>query len=273
MPEATLDLDTFLPTYSAFLIPPDGDGSPHRFVGVPRGYENYYFLGLGVAVLLPISLGLVLAQEPAPQPSAPPGHDPITRKPRSEGDHNPNSGLRLLPGVAAAILMFGYALATPIRFAGHPILTVPLYGHLPQFTAWFRGSGRFAWPLYYLVMAIVLATVARRARPTTAVALLLLALVVQIVDQRPLHAWVRTQYTYPWPRLDSPAWNDIGRSFRSIRLAPPIITHHIACDYYDQHDDYNAKFAVLASTQAMTLNSATLSRVDDICGSVQADAR
>ncbi len=166
--------------------------------------------------------------------------------------------------MAAALLMFVYALATPITFAGHPILAVPLYRHLHQFTAWFRGSGRFAWPLYYLVMALVLATVARRARPIAAAALLLAALGFQLVDQRPLHRWVKIQYTYPWPRLDSPGWKDIGRSFRSIRLAPPIIAHHIACDYYDQHDDYNAKFAVVASTEGMTLNSATLSRVDDI---------
>ena len=232
-------------------------------VGVPRGYENYYFLGLGVVVLLPIGVGLALAQGSALHPSATPGQGPVmTRTDGGEAGDNPNSGRRLWPGVAAALLMFAYAMATPITFAGHPILTVPLYRHLPQFTAWFRGSGRFAWPLYYLVMALVLATVARRARPIAAPALLLLALVVQLVDQRPLHAWVKRQYTYPWPRLDSPAWNGIGRSFRSIRLAPPIITHHVACDYYDQHDDYNTKFAVLASTQAMTFNSATLSRVD-----------
>jgi hypothetical protein len=229
-----------------------------------EGYENYYFLGLGIALLVPISLGLLLPQGPAPRPSAPPGDDPVTaRTAPSETAPNLNLGLRLLPGLAAALLMFVYALATPIKFAGHPILTVSLYKHLPQFVAWFRGSGRFAWPLYYLVMALVVATVARRVRPNAAASLLLFALVVQLVDQRPLRAWVKSQYTYPWPRLESPAWNDIGRSFRSIRLAPPIIAHHIACDYYDQHDDYNTKFAVLAATAGMTFNSATPSRIDD----------
>jgi len=109
----------------------------------------------------------------------------------------------------------------------------------------------------------VLATVARRMDVRPAAALLLAALAVHLVDQRPLRATVRRDYSWPWPRLSAPVWHGVGRSFRSLRLVPPILAHRIACQPYDQHEDFEIRFGVLAASERMTFNSGNPARVDD----------
>jgi len=220
--------------------------------GVEQGYENFYYLGLGLIALIPIALVLAVWM----RRGRPGGHTPGAID-RASGAWPP-----LWPGVFVAALMFAYALATPVRMAGHVLFTVPMYAHFPHFTMWFRGSGRFAWPLYYLVMAFTLAAIARFARPWLAFVLLAAALWLQVADLRPLRFVVRRDYSWPWPRLESPAWQGIGRSFRSVRLVPPIIAHRIACRRYDQPYDFEIPFGVLAAEQHMSFNSANPARVD-----------
>ena len=40
----------------------------------------------------------------------------------------------LWPGVLAAAVMFAYALSTPVRFAGHPVLDITAYSYMVEFT-------------------------------------------------------------------------------------------------------------------------------------------
>jgi GrpB-like predicted nucleotidyltransferase (UPF0157 family) len=225
---------------------------------IQRGYENFFYLGLGLIVLIPIAIAVATAaairsrrvataDERAPARQRPPVLWPV-----------------LWPAVLAAVVMFTYALATPVRFGGHALLTVPLYAHLPMFTSWFRGSGRFAWPMYYLVMALTLAAIARFSRPAIAYLLLAAAFALQMADMRPLRATVQRDYTWEWPRLESPAWDRIGHSFRSLRLVPPIIANRTACRRYDRPYDYEIRFGVLAATQRMSFNSANPARIDDL---------
>jgi Family of unknown function (DUF6311) len=214
---------------------------------VVRGYENFYYLGLGMIALIPIGIALA-----------------VWGRSRRVADHRPVRWPPLWPGVLVASLLFVYALASPVRMAGHSLFTVPLYAHLPLFTRWFRGSGRFAWPLYYLVMALTVAAIGRFARPWLAAVLLAAALVLQVADMRRLRTTERQDYLWPRPRLDSPAWRDLGHSFRSVRLVPPIISNHKACRRYDQPYDYEIRFGVMAATQHMAFNSANPARIDGL---------
>lgn len=225
---------------------------------IQRGYENFYYLGLGLIVLIPIAIALAIAAAIRSRRGA-------AANPRASGAVWTRARWPpLWPGILAAAVMFAYALSTPVRFAGHPLFTVPLYAHLPLFTTWFRGSGRFAWPMYYLVMALTVAATTRFARPLLAYAVLAAALGLQVADMRPLRAWVQRDYTWPWPRLESPAWEGIGQSFRSLRLVPPIIANRLACARYDRNYDYEIRFGVLAATQRMSFNSANPARVDSL---------
>jgi len=218
------------------------------FPTIGRDYENFYYLGLGMIALLPFAIAFAIA----------------LRRRNAAGRTGPRfpGWPPLWPGVLAACVMFAYALSTPVRFAGHPLFDVPLYAHIVDFTGWFRGSGRFAWPLYYLVIALTVAVIVQYARPALAFALLGAALMLQLADMRVLRGIVQRDYTHPWPRLESPAWQGLGRSFRSVRLAPPIIAHHTACRRYDRPNDYEIRFGVMAAEQGMAFNSAYPARID-----------
>ncbi|GEM_PF-396093 len=225
---------------------------------IQRGYENFFYLGLGLIALIPIAIAVaVVAAIRSRRGGAASQHAP--RRARTRAGWPP-----LWPGILAAALMFAYALATPVRFAGHEVLTVPFYAHLPRFTSWFRGSGRFAWPAYYLVMALTVAAITRFTRPAVAYALLAAGLGLQVADMRTLRATVQRDYTWQWPRLESHAWDGIGHSFRSLRLVPPIIANRTACRRYDRPYDYEIRFGVLAATQRMSFNSANPARIDDL---------
>ena len=168
------------------------------------------------------------------------------------------------PGVAAALLLFAYALATPVRMLGHEVVTVPIDAHMTTVTAWFRGSGRFAWPLYYLVMALAIAEIARRW-PTAAVAwLLVCALALQVKDTRPLRAFVRRErlrLPLSAARGSGLARHSAAPSGRCVscrplsRTASPVSDHH-------QYSDYEIKFGVVAAQEHMEFEEAGKPRAD-----------
>jgi GrpB-like predicted nucleotidyltransferase (UPF0157 family) len=222
-----------------------------RFLGpmplVQRGYENFYYLGLGLIALIPVAAGLE-----------------VWRSRRTPGARSAGAWPTLWPAVAVVTVMFVYALSSPVRLAGHALFSVPLYAHLPHFTMWFRGSGRFAWPLYYLVMALTLAAVARSARPWLAFLLLAAAFALQLADVRKLRAVERRDYEWPWPRLEWPVWTGLGHSFRSVRLVPPIVANRVACARYGRNFDWEIRFGVMAARERMTFNSSNPARVDSL---------
>ena len=161
----------------------------------------------------------------------------------------------------------------PVRLAGHPLFFSAAVCHLPHFTMWFRGSGRFAWPLYYLVMALTLAAVARSARPWLAFLLLAAAFALQLADLRKLRAVERRDYEWPWPRLESPVWTGLGHSFRSVRLVPPIVANRVACARYGRNFDWEIRFGVMAARERMTFNSSNPARVDSLVAALPPYAR
>ncbi len=215
-------------------------------------YESYYYLGLGVIVLVLIASALAIRERFGAKGAS-------AAVPTSASRWPP-----MWPGVAAALVLFAYALSTPVRVLGHETVSIPIYAHMTTFTAWFRGSGRFAWPLYYLVMAVAIAEIARRW-PVIPVSFLLVgALVLQVEDTRPLRAFVRRDYSYQYSQLEASAWHEMGRSFRALRLVPPIVANRIACRHYDQYSDYEIKFGVIAAREHMEFNSGSPARIDDL---------
>ena len=215
-------------------------------------YESYYYLGLGMIALLLVGVGLAIRETVRRRSAS------VVSVDRAE--HWPP----LWPAVAVALVLFFYALGTPVRALGYDVVSLPFYAHMTTFTGWFRGSGRFAWPLYYFVMALTIAEIARRMPLRRGVLLLATALILQVKDTRPLRAFVRRDYSYAWPRLDNPVWHHLGESFRSLRLVPPIVANRIACRHYDQPSDYEIKFGVVAAEQHMMFNSGSPARIDSL---------
>jgi hypothetical protein len=244
-------------TYSAdllaFLNPGPWSTYLKPLASVRNNYETFDYLGAGVLVLLVACLALWAA-----------GHR-SSGSPGSPGSADARAGRASLgAAVVAAALLGVYALATPIRFGGHDLLYVGLYAPLHFLTSAFRGSARFTWPAYYLLMAVVLAQLDRRLTARAALVFALAALALQVGDLRPLRKALRADYRYPWPQLQSPLWNGLNHSYHALRLVPPIIAHRDACRRYGESDDYEIRFAVVAATEGMVFNSAALARADDV---------
>jgi hypothetical protein len=88
----------------------------------------------------------------------------------------------------------------------------------------FRATGRYVWPLFYLVLALTVVIVATQLETRRAMALLAALLVVQVVDT---HAgWGRLKQTYDrvgptWEtKMESQFWTEAAARFTKVRSAP-----------------------------------------------------
>jgi hypothetical protein len=122
-----------------------------------------------------------------------------------------------------AIVLLGLLLfaLTPRVSAGSLQLTLPnLWGPLSEIL---RASGRMVWPAYYAVMLLVAATLARRLRPRTALAVLSFGLLLQVVDLSPQLLLLRRHFQEPATapaRLAGEFWNEVAQRKRHIALVP-----------------------------------------------------
>jgi hypothetical protein len=92
--------------------------------------------------------------------------------------------------------------------------------------ALFRSTGRFLWPLTYVLLTWTVAVVLRRGSYRAATIMLAAAVAVQMYDLADAHADLRatahsTEF-YEWINpFVSPRWPDIAREFRHLVLSPP----------------------------------------------------
>ncbi|RKH36736.1 DUF6311 domain-containing protein [Corallococcus sicarius] len=129
---------------------------------------------------------------------------------------------RVLPAAFVVLLMGVYALSSRVTWLGQPVADLgALYAPLAKATNAFRASGRFVWPLHYLLVVGAVLTVVRlwRAVPAVAMAALTVALAVQAYDGRedksalfkPVH----------FQRLQSPEWAALQGPYQHLALFPP----------------------------------------------------
>jgi hypothetical protein len=173
-------------------------------------YEGFAYMGAGVialmllAVLLVLSQASLIARLPAPIFSRP----SVTIVPL------------WLWGICIA--MAAFALSARPSIGSWIVVEIPLPGFLDRLAGVFRSSGRFIWPLGYLLMAVVIAIVARcgprggQGSSRIGLALLLAALLVQAVDLRPKLAEFHQRFAHGQQQLeelaDDPAWVPMFRA-------------------------------------------------------------
>jgi hypothetical protein len=188
-------------------------------------YEGYNYLGLGLLLT-----GIVA----------------IARKP---------DNLRLLlrieaiPALAIFVISLLLALSSFARLGPYTLWHFTLPAPIMVVLTSFRASGRLFWPGYYLliigIIALAFQTIPRRS---LGVALGIVAF-VQFLDELPLLADIRTQWTSATASSVSsdPAWHDLGQTQRHLVVIPPW-----QCTM--KSDGY-ATFGRLALEQHLTVNS------------------
>ncbi len=158
-------------------------------------WEGNAYLGAGGVFLAAVATSLALRAPPRP------------------------GRLRAVAPVAAvSLLLAAFALSSTVRAAGREVLDLGwLYRSLAGVVGPFRSSGRFVWPLYYLVLALAVVLPLRRLRlrPRLATALLAGAVLLQLADLAPRAVGAHFQ-PRPWRPRD-PAWQHAAGHYRSPR--------------------------------------------------------
>ncbi|WP_342374089.1 DUF6311 domain-containing protein [Myxococcus stipitatus] len=224
----------------------------------PGQYEGLGFLGSGVLVLALIAL--------AGKPS----------------DWWPQARAQLKarwPLVVAVVLMMLFAFSTTMTAAGVTVVsmrkvTQPLMPVLNMF----RASGRFIWPMHYLVLTCILGLVLWRWRrhPAVATGVLVAAVVIQVADTATL--WVQDRFrTASWPRLRAPEWEHLDATYRHVVMFPPYIHGSMEpCVDNTFASDDHMRWADLAYRKGMTTNSAYSTRLNErkvatVCNALKED--
>ncbi len=133
---------------------------------------------------------------------------------------------RWAPIAVVTFAMAVFALSNKVAFGSIELFTIPLPDWLMRFLTTFRSSGRFFWPLGYLIIFAVLVLVARRLKPAWATAIVLVLALGQIYDEQ--RGWrgmyideARTaEYDAFRTYLHSPAWDALAPHYARVRALP-----------------------------------------------------
>jgi Family of unknown function (DUF6311) len=201
-----------------------------------QAFEGFHYLGLGVLLLV---VTAVVVR--------------VRRRVREDRDQR----VWPLPVVAATVVMTLVALSPTLTLGTRTV--VDLNGPWSAPLALFRSSGRFVWPLTYLLLAWAVATVARRLPPRTAAIVLAAAVAVQAVDLHGAHRQraqtARDPAFHAWPRLFASArWAAIAPAYRHVVLVPPPQCGEPPLPYEPALG--------LAATHGLTLNAGVVARSD-----------
>lgn len=205
-------------------------------------YEGYCYLGAGSFFLCAVALLLVS----------------IPRTRRWLG----GAGLRRAAWpIAACFALAMFALASPVYWGEHELLRIPGYADVPWLGHTFRASGRFIWPLAYLInLGASLALLRGLAfHRTLASCCLLVALGLQLYDiDTSRAAWLfsktRTHV------LTAPEWSLADTDFRHLVLFPAEIES--ACQGpLGYRDEKVSELAYLAYRHGWTFNSGYAARL------------
>jgi hypothetical protein len=164
-----------------------------------QSYEGFQYLGAGGLLLVAVAIGLA-------------------------GRHVRSLPWRSLwPIALGAGVCAVYALSPRLTLADHVLVDVS--SSAPDALAIFRATGRFFWPMAYLVLTCSAALVLTRLAPRTAAILLTAAIILQFVDLDRAHAERRmTSRSEAFHghrlKLQSPVWSAALPHYEHLVLLP-----------------------------------------------------
>jgi hypothetical protein len=193
-----------------------------------RQHEGFSYLGLGNLFILPTAVFLFL-----------------------QNDWSRRRLYFFLPLALAALLYCIYALSQKAFIGLQPIWDMDVPEFLFRQFSLFRASGRFIWPVFYLVVLFGMISVLRNYRWPALV--LGLALVLQYIDLQPLIAIRKfdsfSSYASP---MQADFWQQAAQTNRHVILLP---ASQKASSIYEPP-------AIYASRSHMTLNTGYFARAD-----------
>ncbi|QDF07536.1 hypothetical protein BHS04_30690 [Myxococcus xanthus] len=228
----------------AFVNPMGYRDSWSRFLGsLPRQgaqYEGFGYLGLGVLFALWAALILLVRDAPL-----------VARQWR-----------RLVPVGLVTLGLGFFALSSRITLQGELIADLTgLYAPVMRWVEPFRSSGRFVWPLYYLLALGSSLALISLPRPTVAPSLLALALVLQAFDVN-LGRGHQAKEGPAWNTQPSEALREAAVGRKHLVLYPPQMHDGSGRGCRAGPMDFH-RWAYRAYRLGLTFNSGYVARLDD----------
>lgn len=233
------------------LIQPDFIGTQHgasRLIGnigvaTAGQYEGYLYLGAGMLLLGFVASLACASRKLRPAATAMPADNSLALR-------------NTWPLLMIAFAFWCLALSNQITLGPYHLANVPLPASLHTALSTFRASGRLGWPLFYLLNLILLGGIVRHLAYRPALALLSLALLLQVVDlsakYKALRNFIHARSHWETP-LKSPAWSRwAADAERLILLTPPAETAQIYLP-----------FAELAARRHLATNAAHTARANE----------
>ncbi len=190
----------------------DSSGWSHILPNIPEGpgdYEGFNYLGLGLLFLTLVAVAVAIS-----------GRTGISRR---------IADFRVF--LAMLLVLAIYAASNNVGI-GSLEVSVPLPPAALQATSMFRASGRIFWPVYYVLVFVIVYLVVRGLGRRLAVPLLGFALVVQVADTsaywRAIRAGLMTEPASTWSTtLTDPFWQAAATRYNAVRRivsynAPPF---------------------------------------------------
>tara|TARA_B100001964_G_scaffold137065_1_gene151245 strand:+ start:397 stop:2520 length:2124 start_codon:yes stop_codon:yes gene_type:complete len=129
------------------------------------------------------------------------------------------------PYYLLVIIFFIIAISNMISFGNFVLLDIYLPKFLYAPLSIFRASGRFIWPIYYLIFIAGLVLIYKKTKTKkNALLILIIIFFIQIIDIFPgLKNYTNSKIFLKHEKivLDDPIWNSISKNFKIIRTTYP----------------------------------------------------
>lgn len=160
--------------------------------------------------------------------------------------------------LVVSLILAVIALSNKVSIANHELFSYPIPSVLSPIFDTLRSSGRFTWPLVYVLLLEGLRGLYIHLKsriPKNGLAALFVALLIlQLIDMRPASSEIRERFTESGftASLTNPKWNELAKQYDHLVAVPPL-----------NNDPGWFELALLANTWNMTSNAAYYGRIDE----------
>jgi hypothetical protein len=160
--------------------------------------------------------------------------------------------------LVVSLILAVIALSNKVSIANHELFSYPIPSVLSPVFDSLRASGRFTWPLVYVLLLEGLRglNIALKSRiPKNGLAAVFATLLLlQLIDMRSASSEIRERFTESGftASLTDPKWNELAKQYDHLVAVPPL-----------NNDPGWLELALLANTWNMTSNAAYYGRIDE----------
>ena len=226
-PYGTFSMNLLAPvdpqSFDAVLLRPLSTGD--------QQYEGYSYLGIGLIALLAVGVATSARRGV--------GRATILQP-------------TILPLAILCLVSCALAVLPVVTLGPWRLFELPLPEAVRDALSPFQASGRFFWPVYYLLIVAALVLVRRFLPRRWGLTLIAAMLVVQAVDVSSLHAAMRSNWTVRTAQLQAHDWRTLGANHAHLVVIPAYQCDSEATPGGKSGFD---TFGRMAVDQRMTINS------------------